>query len=272
MSKPWTERLSVLEVSTLRWSFEDDAIRYQKHGYNAIGIWRPKLADFGEPKGKELLRELGLRVSSLHWAGGFTGNDGRTFRESMVDAFDAVQIAADLEADCLTILAGSRNGHTKSHAKRLLTQAIKELAECAQALGVQLAVEPMHSGCAHDFTFLTNVPDTLEIIQKISNSNVGIVFDCYHMAQDRHVLEWLPSVVPFIRLVQCGDSKSAPVGEQNRCPLGQGRIPIAEIISTIERHGYDGYYEIELIGEDVEDFEYEQLLDTSRETLQSIIA
>ncbi|MFN7730419.1 MAG: sugar phosphate isomerase/epimerase family protein [Pirellula sp.] len=270
MRKAWNSRLSVLELSTLRWSFEDDAIRYREHGYEAIGIWRPKLSDCGEAKGKELLDELGMSVSSLQWAGGFTGHDGRSFRESLHDALDAIQIAAELQADCLTVLAGSRAGHTKSHARRLFCGALKELAECAQALGVQLAIEPMHSGCAQDFTFLTNIPETLHILSGIGNSNLGIVFDCYHMAQDCSVLEWLPGVVPYIRLVQCGDAKSAPLGLQNRCLLGHGYVPIPEIIHTIEKYGYEGYYEVELLGEDVEEYDYEHLLTSSRELLCSL--
>ena len=270
MHKSWNSRLSVLELSTLRWSFEDDVIRYHEHGYRAIGIWRPKLSDCGEAKGRELLGEMDMSVSSLHWAGGFTGHDGRTFRESLHDALDAVQLAADLQADCLTVLAGSRAGHTKSHARRIFATALRELAECAQALGVQLAVEPMHSGCAQDFTFLTNIPDTLDILSSIPHSNVGIVFDCYHMAQDPNVLDWLPSAVPFIRLVQCGDAKCAPLGMQNRCLLGDGCVPIPEIIQTIERYGYEGYYEVELLGEDVEEYDYEHLLDSSRKLLNSL--
>jgi sugar phosphate isomerase/epimerase len=267
MRKSWCERLSVLEFSTMRWSFEDDCIRYREHGYSAIGVWRAKLSDFGEAKGRELLDELGLSVSSLHWAGGFTGNDGRSFREALSDAMDAIEVAAELQADCLTVLAGSRSGHTKTHAKRLFITALKELAGYAQALGVQLAIEPMHSGCAHDFTFLTNIPETMEVLQTINNENVGIVFDCYHMAQDPKVLDWISGIVPRIRLVQCGDAKTAPIGLQNRCPLGHGCVPIASLIQTIEQHGYEGYYEVELIGEDVEDYDYDQLLETSLETL-----
>jgi sugar phosphate isomerase/epimerase len=138
-------------------------------------------------------------------------------------------------------------------------------------MGVQLAVEPMHSGCAHDFTFLTNIPDTLDILGGIGHSNIGIVFDCYHMAQDPHVLEWLPSAVPFIRLVQCGDAKAAPLGLQNRCLLGEGYVPIADIIRTIEHYGYEGYYEVELLGEDVEDYDYEHMLDASRSLLCELL-
>lgn len=267
MDKLWRERLSVLELSTMRWSFEDDVIRYRDHGYRAIGVWRDKLSDFGESKGRQLLDELGMSVSSLHWAGGFTGFEGRSHTESLCDALDAVHVASDLQADCLVILAGSRAGHTRSHVRRLLVSALKEIAQQAAALGVQLALEPMHSGCAQNFSFLTNIPETLEVLSSIDQSNLGIVFDCYHMAQDPRVLEWLPEITPQIRLVQCGDSKSIPNGLQNRCLLGHGRVPIAPIIQTIENSGYQGYYEVELLGEDVEEYDYDHLLETSHQTL-----
>lgn len=269
MPQPWMSRLAVSELSTFRWSFEDDVHHYREHGYDTIGVWRAKLADCGEEKGRELLRECGMKVSSLNWAGGFTGNDGRTFRESMHDAFDAVEVAASIGADCLVVLAGSRSGHTRNHAKRLLRAALRELSEAAQALGVQLAVEPMHHGCAHEFTFLTSIPETLDLISAIGNSNIGVVFDCYHMAQDPKVLDWLPATVPYIRLVQFGDAKRAPVGEQNRCLLGEGTVPLEQILQTIERYGYEGYYEVELLGEDVEEYDYTEVLSLSRNVLSN---
>ena len=209
-------RLAVSELSTYRWTFEEDVLRYKEHGFHAVGIWRPKLSDCGESKGNELLIDQGMKASSLNWVGGFTGNDGRSYRDAIHDALDALDTAAQIGASTLVVLAGGRAGHTRNHAKRTLKKALTVLAEAAQAVGVQLAVEPMHIGCANEFTFLTSIPDTLDVISDLGRSNCGIVFDCYHMAQDQNVIDWLPSIVPFIRLVQLGDAKSAPMGEQNR--------------------------------------------------------
>lgn len=262
-------RLAVSEISTYRWSFEEDVLRYKEHGFTALGVWRPKLSDCGEAKGRELLLDSGMKVSSLNWAGGFTGNDGRTFSEAMHDALDAIDVASQLGADCLVVLTGSRSGHTRNHAKRILTKALSELAEAAQAVGIQLAVEPMHVGCAQEFTFLTSIPDTLDVIATLGRSNCGIVFDSYHMAQDQNAIDWLPSIVPFIRLVQLGDSKRAPMGDQNRCLLGHGKVPLPAIVQTIEKYGYQGFYEVELLGEDVEHFDYSEVLAASFQTVKS---
>ncbi len=62
------------------------------------------------------------------------------------------------------------------------------------ALNIQLAVEPMHVGCAQDWTFLTELPATLDTLAELANPNVGLVFDCYHMAHDPDVILWLPEL------------------------------------------------------------------------------
>jgi sugar phosphate isomerase/epimerase len=258
-------RLSVSELSTFRWSFEEDVLHYHRAGFEAIGIWRPKLADYGEEKGLELLQEHGLQISSLQWIGGFTGSDGRSYRDSLHDALDTIQLAADIGAETVVVLAGGRGGHTKNHSQRILRMALKELSEAAQAVGVQLAVEPMHVGCSHDWSFINTVPQCLELISSINSSHLGLVFDCYHLAQDLTSIPWLEAIVPYVRLVQLGDAKHAPMGEQNRCLLGHGRVPLAKIVSIFQSRGYRGFYEIEIVGQEVEHLKYEQILGQAKQ-------
>ena len=262
-------RLSVSELSTYRWSFEEDVLNYHEKGFEAIGIWRPKLLEYGEEKGLELLCEHGLKISSLQWVGGFTGSDGRSYREALHDGLDTIQLAADMGANTVTALAGGRGGHTKKHAHRLLRTALKELSEAAQAVGIYLAVEPMHIGCAFDWSFLNTIPQCLDLISEIGNPNLGITFDCYHLAQDQTMLVWLESIVKYVRLVQLGDATHAPMGEQDRCLLGQGHIPLKDIIQVFEEGGYEGYYEVEIVGQQVEHLEYSEILDETKTVAQA---
>ncbi len=259
-------RLAVNELSTYRWSFEEDVLNYSAAGFGAIGIWRPKLADYGEEKAVELLREHKLQISSLQWIGGFTGSDGRSYRDSFHDALDTIQLASDIGAATVVVLAGGRCGHTRNHAARLLRIALKDLAEAAEAVGVQLAIEPMHIGCSHDWSFLNTVPQCLDVIAHIGSPNLGIVFDCYHLAQEILDSQWLESIAPFVRLVQLGDAKHAPMGEQNRCLLGHGRVPLPQIMHAFQNCGYKGFFELELVGEEVEHMQYESILGQARQT------
>ena len=73
--------LAISQLSTLRWSFEQDAQAYTARGFKGIGIYRPKLEDFGlDRTPSSCLAESSLSVTSLSWVGGFTGSDGRAYR------------------------------------------------------------------------------------------------------------------------------------------------------------------------------------------------
>ena len=87
-------RVSMNEMTTYRWSFEEDVLHYAAAGIRGIGVWRHKLSDYGEEKGIELLAEHRLEATSLMWGGGFTGSDGRSHRESIDDAKEGLRTAA----------------------------------------------------------------------------------------------------------------------------------------------------------------------------------
>ena len=127
-------RLSMNELTTFRWSFEEDAAEFAAAGYGGIGIWRAKLSDVGEDRAVDILRENRLNVSNLLWAGGFTGGDGRSYRDSVRDAVEAIRTAAALQAECLVIYSGSRAGHTHNHARRIVQNALRELLPYARRI------------------------------------------------------------------------------------------------------------------------------------------
>ena len=52
--------------------------------------------------------------------------------------------------------------------------------------------------------------------------------------------------------------------EQERCPLGYGRLPLGDVICTLQDAGYTGAYDIKLVGSEVETFDYWTLLQHSQ--------
>lgn len=259
-------RLSMNEMTTYKWTFEEDVARYARGGFAGIGVWRQKLAEFGEEPGLELLKSSGLAVSNLLWAGGFTGSDGRTLKDSVEDGLEAVRLAAALEADCLVVYAGGRAGHTLNHAHRVARDAIRPLLSLADDLGVTLAIEPMHAAVGAEWTFLSTLKDTLAFVDSFRNPRLKIVFDSYHLAQDAFVLDRLEEIAPRIAVVHLGDSRRPPEREQDRCPLGEGTLPLREIIGALTAAGFDGFFDVELIGEEIETSNYLELIRASKET------
>ncbi len=263
--------LSMNETTTFRWSFEKDVTEYAAAGIPAIGVWRQKLSDCGLEKALELLAENRLKVSHLLWAGGFTGSDGRSYRESVDDAADALRTAAQLRAPTLVVYSGARAGHTYNHARRLIQSALTELIPTAAELGVTLAVEPMHPGCATEWTFLTSIDDILALLEAVGSQQVKMVLDTYHLGQRPGIVERIGQIAPHVAIVQLGDARQPPEGEQNRCRLGEGVIPLKEIVAALKTSGYDGYYDVELLGEEIETSDYRPLLRHAKEAFEELV-
>jgi sugar phosphate isomerase/epimerase len=263
--------LSMNETTTFRWSFEEDVAYYAAAGIPAIGVWREKLSDCGQGKALDLLERSGLKVSHLLWAGGFTGSDGRSYRESVEDAAEAVRTAAALRTGTLVVYSGARAGHTYNHARRLMQSALRELLPLAGELGVTLAVEPMHPGCAAQWTFLTTLDDIFALLEAVSSPQVKMVFDTYHLGQSADIVVRIPQIAPHVAIVQLGDARQPPDGEQNRCRLGEGTIPLREIVAALKAAGYDGYYDVELLGEEIEPSQYQALLEHAKRAFREIV-
>jgi len=260
--------LAISQLSTLRWGFEQDAFAYAKRGFNGIGVFRPKLEDFGMDRAIEMLAELSLSVTSLSWAGGFTGSDGRAYDDAVADAITAIRDAANLQAETLIVLAGGRNNHIRNHVRRTLCDALREITAIAEEFNVRLSLEPIHPGCGEEWSFVNDLESTLEFIEKIGSPSLGMTLDTYHVGMDDEIVRWLPDVVPHLHLVQLGDARHSPLGEMNRCLLGSGNVPLDAILETLLRNGYQGPFEVELIGEDVEPLSYDALLDHTQEFLR----
>lgn len=263
--------LSISETTTFRWSFEEDVAQYLAAGIPAIGVWRHKLSDCGQPKALELLSQGCLNVSHLFWAGGFTGSDGRSHRESIEDAAEAIRTAAELDCRTLVVYSGPRAGHTANHARRLIQAAMKELTPLAAALDVTLAFEPMHPDCAAEWTFLTSIDETLDLLQAVGNPQVKMAFDTYHLGLHEGLIDRIAELVPHIAIVQLGDARQPPDAEQNRCRLGEGIVPLREIVAALKSAGYNGYYDVELLGEEIETDDYRSLLEHAKEAFAKLV-
>lgn len=263
-------RLSINELTTYRWSFEEDVEHYVAAGIQSLAVWRHKLSDFGEEKGIELLVDSGLSVSSLQWAGGFTGSDGQSHQDSIDDARAAIRLAAAMRAECLVVYSGSRAGHTNNHARRLLTGALKSLLPIACEFGVPLAIEPMPSPCSSEWTFLTNIDETLRLLDQFDSPQLKLVFDTYHYGYNEAICERLSEVAPRIGVVHLADAKEPPGAEQNRCRLGEGAIPLESMVSSLVHAGYDGCFDVKLMGEEIEASDYAELIAHSKDAFEQL--
>ena len=256
--------VAVSQSTTSRWELSDDLAHSSEHGFEAISVWRAKLSDCGIDRSARLISNAGMRVSSVHWAGGFTGSDGRSFNESVADALEALLAANDLAAPVLIVSSGCRGGHTLTHAHRLLRQALEAIAPAASRAGVTLAIKPIHAAAAVGSSFLTNLSQALELVEQFDDSSIKLSLDLWQFGHQPDLLDLLPRLAVSTAAVQVADRIGRPSFEQERLPAGEGSLPLEATVLALLEEGYAGPIEFDPVGEAVEEMGYEQTLASTR--------
>jgi sugar phosphate isomerase/epimerase len=134
----------------------------------------------------------------------------------------------------------------------------------AEEHDVTLAIKPVHVELSCDYAFLTSVAETLDLLRAYDHPKVRLAFDTYHMGWDADVPRRLAEIAPWVAIVHLGDGHPPTAGEVHRSRLGQGLVPLKEIVMALEQGGYSGYYDIKLVGMPVEPADYRDLLLHSR--------
>jgi sugar phosphate isomerase/epimerase len=237
-------RFSLSQMTTRRWSTEQDVQAACDLGLKNIGLWRLKYEDFGETETAELLEKHRMNVSSISWIGGFTSAHGYLIDDCMREAVQVIRYASWLGAKTVVVATGEQGRHITSHAQRLVIDSLSLLGEYAQECNVQLAVMPMSSATAHGWTFLKSLHKAYDLITKCKHPNVGLCLHSYHALQDSKWKQMLPQIVDTIKLVKVCDGVS-PKRPRKQCLPGEGKMDLPALFHLLESLEYQGLYEID---------------------------
>ena len=101
---------------------------------------------------------------------------------------------------------------------------------------------------------------------------VKLAFDTYHWGHEPDIAARLADMAPDIGIVHLSDGQCAPGEEQDRRQLGEGSVPLGCIVKSLRSAGYQGYFDVELFGEAIENSDYRQLLDGSKRAYERLLA
>jgi sugar phosphate isomerase/epimerase len=230
-------RLSLNLMTVDHWSLAEAASRCAEAGIGWIAPWRHQLT----PDAPSVLRDAGLRVSSLCRGGFFTvpgaDDDNRL----------AVEQAASLGAPVLVLVCGPPVGGDLPGARAAIAAGIERLLPFASDHGVRLGIEPLHPMMVGERSAIVTLGEALALARRFGEG-VGVVVDAYHVFWDprleaeltgasglivgHHVSDWL---VPTTDVLA------------GRGLMGDGIIDLPRLRALIEAAGYDGPIEVEVI-------------------------
>lgn len=222
------------------WPFEDRFGAARRAGF--LGI------EFGVPYGHsrqifaELLREHGLKYLNFlaapgNWVGGERGIacDPARCDEFRLEFEQAVEWAEALNVDLLHVPAGLvPAGCSRDDALGVLLDNLAWSADRVAASGRQVVIEPVNAADIPDFAVHT-LRQAIELLRLSKRSNVGLIFDVYHVARQEGDVTWrLRDALPWVRHVQIA---TPPM----RHEPGAGDVDLVWLIDELDRMGYGGW-------------------------------
>jgi sugar phosphate isomerase/epimerase len=245
-------RFSVGEYTTPRLSFAQDLAVYRDAGADGIGIDAAlKLRDPVEDLAR--FRDSGLQATFCMPTTStvFAGKIDRGVRDpaARVEAMcDAVREMARFEPVCIVLGTGP---FADERADRpFAVEGLRRAVRVAADLGQSVALEPLHSTLGPEWSYLTDLPGTLRLIEDIGEPGVGVLFDVWHLWDTPDVREVLAANVDAVLGVHVDDWRSPTRSWCDRVLPGDGIADAAGLLSILRDGGYDGWLELEIFSDD----------------------
>lgn len=244
------ERMSFNQITLDPWSLEKTVAECVRLEVPYVAAWRHKLGDCAAAG--RLMRDAGLKVSSLCRGGWFSAPTSAERLAKMDDNRKAIDEAAEIGAPVLVIVTGPANGQTLDDARALVGDALAELAPYAERAGVALGIEPLHPMFAGDRTVVVTLKQANDLAEKIASPAVGVVVDAYHVWWDPEVYREIERAGARILGYHVSDwPVPLPGILMGRGMMGDGVIELRRLREAVERAGYHGPIEVEIFNEDV---------------------
>jgi sugar phosphate isomerase/epimerase len=272
VTNPDTPRLSLNQRTVPRWGVRKAIEGCARHGIEAIGLWREPVAEQGLVVSAALLKDAGLRVSSL-CRGGFFNQAGW-----LDDNRAAIDEAATLGAACLVLVVGGLpDGSTDlAGARAAVSDAIAVLAPHAAQAGVRLALEPMHPMYCADRGVLCTLGQALDVAAPHPPDRVAVIIDTFHLWWDPDVAAQIASAGRDRRIAgfQVGDLLPKLPADVllGRAMMGDGVIDFGPLCGAVTAAGYTGDVEVEIFNADIWAADPDDVLTVMKERYASLIA
>ena len=242
---PLHRRLAVSQTTTLHWSLPQALVGFRQGGVPAIGLSLRRMRERGLEQSVEEVRQSGLMVSTVGWIGGFTGGCCGSWEEAVQQAKLAIWAAGQVNAQAVVMVTGPRRTHIRSHARRLIVDALRALTPLAERQGVRIALQPMHPICRSQWTFLHTLDETLGYVDAVNNPWVGLAYSPFHLSHESDLLARMPRFIDRIASVHLSDWSGPPQDDNDRPMPGDGVLPLTEHVRALEGAGYRGLYEVD---------------------------
>ncbi|WP_164199317.1 sugar phosphate isomerase/epimerase family protein [[Micrococcus luteus] ATCC 49442] len=261
-------RLALNSATTKKWTLAQVVDGCVRAGVPAIGPWRDRVEEIGVDKAAKLIRDAGLRVSSLCRGGFLTAADTEGQAAALADNRAAILEAAALDTTELFLVVGGLAPGEKDvvAARQRVADRLADLVPFAVGNGIRLVLEPLHPMYAADRALISTLGQALDLAAPFDAASVGVAVDTFHVWWDPDLKAQIERAGRDNRIAsyQVCDFNMPIAADPllSRGFMGDGVIDFATITAWVRDAGYKGDIEVEIFNQEIWDADGDTVIET----------
>ena len=239
---------SISQITTLAATFEADLRAYAAAGVDGIGIWEIKLPEGGDDQAHEQLEASGLgRAAAVPAVPSILPlplMEGPTDPRERIDAICAsVHRLARFEPSSVVCLTGPGDD------RDTVVEGLRMIGDEAARAGVRIGLEPINRVGGEDWTSISSLQEAAELLDDAARPALGIQFDSWHVWNTADVVREIERLAHRFVGVHIADWREPTRGWADRVLPGEGVADLSALLGTLERAGWDGFYDLEIFSD-----------------------
>lgn len=249
-------RLSLNLKTVDGWSLDEALEGCAQAGIGTIGVWRDQLGNGAAAR----LAASSVGVSGLCRGGFFPASTARERVVRIDDNRRAIEEAAELGTPVLVMVCGPAPDRDLAAARRMVEEGIEAILPDALEHGVTLGIEPLHPMMIGERSVIVTLREAVDLAVAFDHG-VGVVVDAYHVFWDPYVEAEIDRARGLIVGFHVSDwlvpTTSTVAG---RGVMGDGIIDLRRLRLAVERAGYEGPIEVEIINPELSSRDRDELV------------
>ena len=263
-------RLSVDSSSSYQQSLRDDLALWRELGIGHVGLIRPKIEEVGWATARDLVTGAGLRISTIFGPSyrPLDADPALGWREAdRAGTAQVLEFAAEIGAGSVYVCSGSAVSLTWEDAADAWCDFIAPCAAVAKNVGVPLLLEPTNPLRA-DVSFLHWQRDAMEIARR---AGIQVMLDFQSCWFERGLEALVRSNIDLVGVVQISDYVIGTTQAGDRAVPGDGNIPLERLLGVVLDAGYQGAFDLEVLGPRIESEGYPSAIRRSVERVSELL-
>jgi sugar phosphate isomerase/epimerase len=202
-----------------------------------------QLGDVSAVQAARLLNDAGLTAAALtHRA--FAFGDVAEAEAARARLENSIDYAHAIGAAMIVMTTGRRGGRNWADAAKRFAEAIGPCAEIARKAGIRLGIEPT-SHLYADASIAHRLSDCVTLARL---ADISVAIDLFACWTDSDIETAITAAAPYAALVQVSDYVYGDRALPCRAVPGDGAIPLDKLLPAIISAGFQGAFDLEIIG------------------------